>query len=128
MIKRGVALLAALALAAVVAAGASARQTTQSDVTLTGATGLIGHRLGRSPWFIAVATNFGIGAHKHRNRSTVGKWLALRPEFSAQARMPPTARPEPRGVRRGLLVLTAGPVPYSYGRCPTGPVVASQSD
>jgi hypothetical protein len=51
--------------------------------------------------------------------------LALRPGFSAQARMPPTALPAPRGVRRGLLVLTAGPVPYFFGRHPTGPVAAS---
>jgi hypothetical protein len=34
--------------------------------------------------------------------------LALRPEFSAQARMPATARCVPRGGRRGVLVLTAG--------------------
>jgi hypothetical protein len=46
---------------------------------------LIGHRLGRAPWIMAIATNFGIGAHNPRNRSTVGKWLVLRPEFSAQA-------------------------------------------
>jgi hypothetical protein len=38
------------------------------------------------------------------------------------------ANPAPRGGRRGLLVLTAGPVRYFYGRCPTGPVAASQSD
>ena len=41
--------------------------------------------------------------------------LALRPEFSTPARMPPTARSAPRGGRQGLLVLTAGlvgpPVP-----------------
>jgi hypothetical protein len=41
--------------------------------------------------------------------------LALRPEFSIPARMPPTARSVPRGGRQGLLVLTAGlvgpPVP-----------------
>src|ERR1700733_4012909 len=34
--------------------------------------------------------------------------LALRPEFSTSARMPPTARSAPRGGRQGLLVLTAG--------------------
>ena len=34
--------------------------------------------------------------------------LALRPEFSIPARMPPTARSAPRGGRQGLLVLTAG--------------------
>jgi hypothetical protein len=61
------------------------------------------------------------------NRSTVGQELALRPGFSAQARMPPTARSAPRGVRRGLLVLTAGLVPYFYRRYTTGPVVASLS-
>ncbi len=77
---------------------------------------------------MAVAMNFGIGAHKRRNRSTVGNWLALRPEFSPQARMPPTALLAPRGERRGSLVLTAGPVPDSYGRYPTGPVAASRSD
>jgi hypothetical protein len=48
----------------------------------------------------------------------VGGRLALRPGFSARARMPPTARFAPRGARRGLLVLTAGPVPYFYGRYP----------
>ena len=46
----------------------------------------------------------------------MGDELALRPERSAQAQMPPTARPAPRGARRGLLVLTAGPVPSYYGR------------
>src|SRR5665213_1236427 len=63
-----------------------------------------------------------------RNRSSVGGRLALRPGSSAQARMPPTARPAPRGARRGLLVLTAGPVTYFCGRCSTGPVTASRSD
>ncbi len=42
-----------------------------------------------------------------------------------EARMPPTARSAPRGVRRGSLVLTAGSVSYFYRRYPTGPVVAS---
>lgn len=64
---------------------------------------LIEHRFGRAPSFMAVATNFGIGAHKRRNPSTVGKWLALWPEFSAEARMPPTARRAPRGGRHGSL-------------------------
>ena len=49
------------------------------------------------------------------NGSSVGGELALRPERSAQAQMPPTARHAPRGGRRGLLVLTAGPVPYYCG-------------
>jgi hypothetical protein len=43
-------------------------------------------------------------------RSTVEHELALRPGFSPQTRMPPTAQPAPQGVRLGLLVLTAGPV------------------
>jgi hypothetical protein len=63
-----------------------------------------------------------------RDRSRVEWELALRPGFSAQARMPPTARFAPRGERHGLLVLTAGPVPYFYRRNPTGPVAASQPD
>ena len=63
-----------------------------------------------------------------RDRSRVEHELALRPEFPPQARMPPTARSAPRGVRRGLLVLTAGLVQYFYRRYPTGPVVASLSD
>ena len=46
-----------------------------------------------------------------RNGSTVEDELALRPGSSAQARKPPTAHPAPRGERRGVLVLTAGPVP-----------------
>ena len=54
--------------------------------------------------------------------------LALRPGFSSQARMPPTARSAPRGERRGPLVLTAGLVPYFDGRYPTGLVVASLSN
>jgi hypothetical protein len=62
-----------------------------------------------------------------RDRSTVVRELVLRPGFSSQARMPPTACPASRGGRRGLLVLTAGPVPCSYGRYPTSPVASSQS-
>src|SRR5664279_3017739 len=42
------------------------------------------------------------------NRSSVIDELALRPELSAQVRMPPTVLLAPRGVWRGLLVLTAG--------------------
>jgi hypothetical protein len=44
------------------------------------------------------------------NGSTVVSELALRPGFSPQARMPPTAHRASRGARRGLLVLTAGPL------------------
>jgi hypothetical protein len=69
------------------------------------------------------------GPHNGCNRSRVERELALRPGLSAYARMPPTAQPALRGERRGLLVLTAGLVPYYfYGRYPTGPVNASQSD
>lgn len=53
------------------------------------------------------------GSHNACNRSRVVHKLALRPGFSAQARMPPTVRPAPRRERRGLLVLTAGQVPCS---------------
>ena len=45
-------------------------------------------------------------------------WLVLRPGFSPQVRVPPTARSAPRGGRRGLLVLTAGPVRCFYRRYP----------
>jgi hypothetical protein len=64
--------------------------------------------LGRAPRFHADRDEFGIAANNAGDRSTVGGWLALRPEFSTQARMPPTAFLAPRGVRRGLPVLTAG--------------------
>jgi hypothetical protein len=67
---------------------------------------------------MAVATNFRIGAHKRRNWEYCRWWLALRPEFSAQARMPPTALMAPRGERRGLLILTVGPVMCFYGVIP----------
>jgi hypothetical protein len=63
-----------------------------------------------------------------RDRSRVGRELALRPGFSAPARMPPTVRSAPRGVWRGLLVLTAGLVPYFYGRYLTGSVASSLRD
>ena len=65
------------------------------------------------------------------NRSSVRKWLAPRPGFPAQARIPPTAQyPAPRGGRRGLPVLTAGSVRGATSRGPTirsgrGPVSAS---
>jgi hypothetical protein len=73
--------------------------------------GMIGARLvGTELLSHEDGTSFGVGAHNARDRSTVRGQLALRPEFSAQVRMPPTARSAPRGGRRGLLVLTAGPV------------------
>jgi hypothetical protein len=62
------------------------------------------------------------------NGSTVEHELALRPGFSTEARMSRrrVLRHEARGVV--LLVLTAGPVPYFYGRYPTGLVDASQPE
>jgi hypothetical protein len=56
-----------------------------------------------------------------RDGSRVGRELALRPGFSARARMPLAALSAPRGERLGLLVfdcrvLTAGPVLCFYGR------------
>jgi hypothetical protein len=70
---------------------------------------------------------FGFARVNARMGSTVVSELALRPGFSPQARMPPTARFASRGARRGLLVLTAGPVVSLHGRYPTGPVASSQS-
>ena len=98
------------------------------SVAYNGLTWWIGHRLGRAPRFRANRDEFGIAAHNAGDRSTVDRWLALRPEFSTQARMPPTAFLAPRGVRRGLPVLTAGLVPDSYRRYPTGPVASSLSN
>ncbi len=74
------------------------------------------------------ANFFTCRSHKRSNGSTVEYELALRPGFSPQVRMPPTARLAPQGERRGLLVLTAGSVQGLYGRYPTGPVDASQAD
>jgi hypothetical protein len=87
----------------------------------------LAHRLGRAPRFHANRDEFGIAAHNAGDRNSVARWLALRPEFSTQARMPPTAFLAPRGVRRGLPVLTAGLVPDSYRRYPTGPMASSLS-
>src|SRR5450755_125402 len=42
--------------------------------------------------------------------------------------MPPTARSAPRGGRRGLLVLTAGPVRFLLPALPHHPVFASLSE
>ena len=61
---------------------------------------------------------FEIRVRKHRMGSTVVCELALRPGFSPQARMPPTAHYASRGVRRGLLVLTAEPAACSTGVTP----------
>jgi hypothetical protein len=61
---------------------------------------------------------FEIRVRKHRMGSTVVSELALRPGFSPQARMPPTAHYASRGVRRGLLVLTAEPAACSTGVTP----------
>ena len=61
---------------------------------------------------------FEVRLFEHANGSTVVSELALRPGFSPQARMPPTARSASRGERHGLLVLTAGPVACSTGVTP----------
>ena len=66
----------------------------------------------------ARANYLGLVHVNARDRSRVGGQLALRPGFSALARMPPTALRAPRGERRGLLVLTAGPVRTSTGVTP----------
>jgi hypothetical protein len=67
---------------------------------------------------ICSGKSFSSGHITPCHRSTVEDELALRPGFLSQARLPPTAQPAPRGVRRGPLVLTAGPVPYSRGVVP----------
>src|SRR5205807_313462 len=72
------------------------------------------NRIARGLWLLTAAQTSA------RDRSRVEHELALRPGFSAQALMPPTALPAPRGERPGLLVLTAGPAPLR--RHPTGPV------
>src|SRR5205085_6206068 len=69
------------------------------------------------PW-TSPSKLFGVVHVNARDRSRVGGQLALRPGFSALARMPPTALRAPRGERRGLLVLTAGPVRTSTGVTP----------
>ena len=69
----------------------------------------------------------GLAPTGPRDRSTVEEQLALRPEFSAQVRMPPTARSAPRGERRGLMVLTAGPV-GALPRAQPSPLVSSPPD
>ena len=61
------------------------------------------------------------GAHSH-------DLVVIGHRATYQARMPPAAFLAPRGVRRGLLVLTAGLVPDSYRRYPTGPVGSSLSN
>jgi hypothetical protein len=59
------------------------------------------------------------------NGRTVGGQLALRPEFSAQARMPSTTLPCATMREAGLLVWLRGRWRYLYGRYPTGPVASS---
>lgn len=61
------------------------------------------------------------------NGSTLVGELAPRPGFSPQARMPPTTHCASRGEGRGLLVLTAGPVPCFYRRHATGTVASSNA-
>jgi K+-sensing histidine kinase KdpD len=55
-------------------------------------------------------------AHRRRNGSTVGSGLVLRPDFPAQAGMPPTARPAPRGGRHWVTGSDcgAGAGPWRY--------------
>ena len=50
----------------------------------------------------------------------MGPLLALRPERSAQARLPPTAQRATRREARAHWVLTAGPVPYLVSEGPPG--------
>ncbi len=78
------------------------------------------NRIARGLWLLTAARTSA------RDRSRVEHEPVLRPGFSAQARMPPTALPAPRGERPGLLVLTAGPA--LLRRHPTGPVTAPLSD
>ena len=68
---------------------------------------------------------FGIGAHRRRNRSTVDTSWPCGQNPQPSARLPPTALRAPRGERRGVLVLTAGPVVYFYGVIPPPRLVAS---
>src|ERR1700674_5211396 len=76
----------------------------------------------------APTDGFEVAHTSVRNRSRVEHELALRPERSAQS--PDAADGAPCATRRGAGVtgLTAGPVPYFYGRHATGLVDASQSD
>jgi hypothetical protein len=76
----------------------------------------------------AIVTNCGLPHTTARDRSSVNCALVLRPESSTQARMPPTVQSAPRGARRGLLVLIAGPVTCFYRRYPTVPVASSLPD
>jgi hypothetical protein len=112
----------------VIVTGAGSRKLRYHDSPPYGLTNLVDRASPRPSSLISCQSRcIGIAAHNARDRSTVGRWLALRPECSTQARMPPTAFLAPRGVRRGLLVLTAGLVPDSYRRYPTGPVASSLS-
>ena len=55
------------------------------------------------------------------NGRTVGRQLALRPEFSAHARMPSTTLPCATVREAGLLVLAAGPVALPLRALPHRP-------
>jgi hypothetical protein len=70
------------------------------------------NRIARGLWVLMAART------SVRDRSSVGRELALRPECSAQARMPPTARPAPRGERRGVTGFDCGAGALFYGVTP----------
>jgi hypothetical protein len=55
-----------------------------------------------------------------RDRSRVDQELAPAARILSPSPEATNGVSSPRGGRRGLLVLTAGLVPYFYGRCPTG--------
>lgn len=52
------------------------------------------------------------------DRSNIDVELALWPDSSAEARMPPTAQSVPRGARRGHLSFDCGAGAFTYGRRP----------
>jgi hypothetical protein len=61
------------------------------------------------------------GHTRAANGSTVSRQLALRPEFLAQARMPPTALHCATRERRGLLIFDCGPWRLALGGLPRRP-------
>ena len=87
---------------------------------------LIAHRLGQAPGSLRRILGLAHTTPEIGVLSVLA--LALRPESSAQARMPPTARSAPRGERRGLLVLTAGPVRDSLSTGAIPPTHRRRSD